>query len=127
MSEDRILLEGMSFYGYHGTIAAERELGQRFVVDVELQLDLRPAGTTDDLTKSVDYGEVYRQVRRIVEGPLVSLTETVAERIAGEVLDRHPLLEGVRVRVAKPHVHLDGGVLAGSAIEIIRRRSDTLT
>lgn len=122
MTEDRILLEGMSFYGYHGTLAPERELGQRFVVDVELRVDLRPAGTTDDLTETVDYSEVYHQARQIVEGPPAGLTETVAERIAGTILEGHPRVEAVRVRVAKPHVRLGGGVLAGSAVEITRNR-----
>jgi 7,8-dihydroneopterin aldolase/epimerase/oxygenase len=121
-SEDRILLEGMVFHGRHGTLAAERELGQPFVVDVELRLDLRPAGSSDDLAQTVDYGEVHRRAREIVEGEPVNLTETVAERIAGAVLEGYPAVEAVRVRVAKPHVRLDGTVLAGSAVEILRRR-----
>ena len=122
MSEDRILLQGMVFFGRHGTIAAERELGQPFVVDVELGLDLRAAGRSDDLGETVDYSEVYRQARAIVEGEPKRLTEAVAEAIATAVLERHPRVELVRVRVAKPHVRLEGGVLAGSAVEIVRRR-----
>lgn len=122
MAEDRITLEGMAFYGYHGTLPEERELGQRFVVDVELRCDLRAAGVADDLTKTVDYSQVYRQVRAVVEGPAAGLTETVAERIAAVILARHAPVEAVRVRVAKPHVRLDGGVLAGAAVEIVRRR-----
>ena len=122
MTEDRILLEGMAFHGYHGTLAAERELGQRFIVDVELRCDLRAAGLADDLSMTVDYSEVYRQVREIVEGPPAALTETVAERIAAAVLGQHPRVEALRVRVAKPQVRLDGGVLAGSAVEIVRSR-----
>lgn len=122
MTEDRIVLEGMRFYGYHGTLPAERELGQQFVVDVELRCSLRAAGIADDLSKTVDYSQVYRQVRAVVEGPPVALTETVAERIAAAILARHASVEAVCVRVAKPHVHLDGGVLAGSAVEIVRRR-----
>jgi dihydroneopterin aldolase len=122
VSDDRILLQGMVFFGRHGTIAAERELGQQFVVDVELGLDLRAAGSSDDLTQTVDYSEVYRQARAIVEGEPKQLTEAVAEAIATAVLARHPRIETVRVRVAKPHVRLDGGVLAGSAVEVLRRR-----
>jgi dihydroneopterin aldolase len=121
-TEDRILLEGMVFYGRHGTLPAERELGQPFVVDVELRLDLRPAGLSDDLAQTVDYGEVHRRAREIVEGEPVNLTETVAERIAATILRDYPALEAVRVKVAKPHVRLDGTVLAGSAVEILRRR-----
>ena len=119
MSEDHILLADMVFHGRHGTLRAEHELGQPFVVSVELRLDLRPAGTSDDLTKTVDYGEVHRRAKEIVEGPPVNLTET----IAGGTLDDHPAVEAVKVRVAKPHVRLDGTVLAGSAVEILRRRN----
>ncbi|MBA3472881.1 MAG: dihydroneopterin aldolase [Actinomycetota bacterium] len=121
-SEDRILLEGMIFHGRHGTLPAERELGQPFVVDIELRLDLQAAGLSDDLTQTVDYSEVHRQAKEIVEGPPVSLTETVAERIAGAVLEDHPAVETVRVKVAKPNVRLDDTVLTGSAVEIVRRR-----
>ena len=125
-AEDRILLEGMVLHGRHGTLPAERELGQPFVVDVELRLDLRPAGLSDDLAQTVDYGEVHRRAREIVEGEPVSLTETVAERIATAVLQDHPSVEAVRVKVTKPHVRLDDTVLAGSAVEILRPRSSTI-
>ncbi len=116
------MLEGMVFHGRHGTLPAERELAQPFVIDVELRLDLRPAGLSDDLIRTVDYGQVHQQVREIVEGPPVNLTETVAERIAAAVLEEHPLVEAVRVKVAKPHVRLGDTVLKGSAVEILRRR-----
>ncbi len=119
---DRILLNGMVFYGRHGTLPAERELGQPFLVDVELRLDLHPAGLSDDLARTVDYGQVHRRVREIVEGPPVNLTETVAERIATAILEEHPPVEAVRVQVAKPHVRLEDTVLAGSAVEILRHR-----
>src|SRR5918997_3285256 len=115
-SEDRILLEGMVFHGRHGTLPAERELGQPFVVDIELRLDLQPAGLSDDLTQTVDYSEVHRQAKEIVEGPPVSLTETLAERIAGRILEDFPTVDAVRVKVAKPNVRLDETVLTGSAV-----------
>lgn len=123
MGEDRVLLEGMVFYGHHGALPAERELGQRFVVDIELGCDLRPAGLSDDLTETVDYSEVHRQAREIVEGEPVNLIETIAERIAASILERHRSAETVRVRVTKPDVRLENTVLGGSAVEILRRRS----
>ena len=122
MSEDRILLSEMVFYGHHGTLPAENELGQPFVVSIELRLDLRPAGTSDDLTKTVDYGEVHRMARDIVEGPPVQLIEALAEKIAAGALRYHPVVEAVKVKVSKPHVRLGDTVLAGSAVEIVRRR-----
>ena len=122
MNEDRILLSDMVFHGRHGTLTAERELGQPFVVSVELRLDLRPAGSSDDPAKTVDYGEVHRMARDIVQGPPVRLIETLAERIAAGALDEHPTVEDVKVKVSKPHVRLGDTVLAGSAVEILRRR-----
>ncbi len=121
-ASDKIFLEGMHFVGYHGTRAAENELGQRFVVDVELQCDLRAAGQADDLQQTVDYSVVHEQVRAIVEGPPLRLTEAVAERIATAILAEHALVHAVRVKVGKPHVRLGTTVLHGSAVEIFRAR-----
>ena len=126
MSEDRILLSDMVFHGRHGTLPAENELGQPFVVSIELRLDLRPAGSSDDLARTVDYGEVHRMARDIVEGPPVQLIETLAERIATGALQDHPAVEAVKVKVAKPHVRLGNTVLAGSAVEILRRQDADL-
>ena len=53
---DKIFMKRLSFYGYHGAYAEENRLGQRFYVDLEMKLDLKPAGTTDDLQK-------YRRLR----------------------------------------------------------------
>jgi dihydroneopterin aldolase len=121
MSEDRILLTGMMFHGNHGVLPAERELGQRFVVDIELDCDLRPAGTSDDLAETVDYSEVHGKVREIVEGEPAQLIETVAERIASAILEEQIRVEAVRIRVTKPDVRLGDTVLEGSAVEILRR------
>jgi 7,8-dihydroneopterin aldolase/epimerase/oxygenase len=123
MATDRILLEGMIFFGYHGTLAPENELGQQFIVDVEVECDLRAAGESDDLARTVDYSAVHRQAQAIVEGPPLRLTEAVAERIAAAILREHALVEAVRVKVAKPQVRLGATVLRGSAVEITRRRS----
>ena len=97
---DRLLLEGMTFFGRHGALPAERELGARFSVDVELTADLRRAGHTDRLEDTVDYSKAYEVVRQVVEGEPCQLLEAVAERIAGRLvaMDR---VERVTVRVRK--------------------------
>lgn len=122
---DRILLEGMVFFGRHGVLPSERELGQRFVVDLEMQLDLRPAGVSDDLAETVDYSEVYRRVREIVEGEPYGLIEAVAEHIAATTLESSHKIETVRVKVSKPDVRLGDAVLGGSAVEVVRRKPST--
>jgi dihydroneopterin aldolase len=52
---DRVFVQGIQFYGYHGVAEEERRQGQRFLVDVELSMDLRPAGGSDELSASIDY------------------------------------------------------------------------
>lgn len=119
---DTITLKGMQFVGFHGTRPEEATLGQRFVVDVILALDLRTAGLTDDLHATVDYSTVYDTARAIVTGPPLKLTEAVAERIASAVLAEHPTVQQVTVHVAKPWVRLGDTMLDGSIVTIIRGR-----
>jgi dihydroneopterin aldolase len=115
---DRIILKGMRFYGYHGVMPAERELGQPFVVDLELRCDLREAGETDDLARTVDYSRVFELVKGIVAGGPYLLIEALAERIAASLLAGFPVRE-VSVRVSKPQAPLKG-IFTDVAVEIRR-------
>jgi dihydroneopterin aldolase len=117
---DRIVLIDLHVEGRHGVHDWERVTPQLFEVDVELLLDLRPAGTTDDLGRTIDYSVVYEDVRSIVEGPGVALIETLAESIAEALLARHPADE-VIVRVRKPGVGL--GPIGYAGVEVSRRRT----
>lgn len=117
--DDRILLSGLTFFGYHGANPEERRLGQRFVVDVALSLDLRPAGLTDDLTRTINYSDVYQTIQRVVEGPPCNLIEAVAERIAEALLLQTGAM-AVQVRVTKPWAPVKGMVAGEVAVEIHR-------
>ena len=119
---DRILLDGMVFEARHGVYAHEKTTAQRFEVDVELLLDLQPAGLEDDLERTLDYGRVYETVRTIVESTTFNLIEALAEAIAHELLSDYPALEELEVRVRKPEVKL-GGPLRAAGVQIRRRRS----
>ncbi|GKV70361.1 dihydroneopterin aldolase [Sporosarcina sp. NCCP-2716] len=119
---DFIHINDMQFYGYHGALAEENVLGQRFVISVVLVTDLKQAGTTDDLTATVNYAEVYEKVRSIAEGEPVKLIETVAERIAADLLESYPeRVQSVRVKVVKPDPPI-AGHYASVAVEIERGR-----
>jgi dihydroneopterin aldolase len=120
---DRIRLNEMVFYGYHGVLPEEQALGQRFVVDVELVTDLRAAGVSDDLEQTVNYAAVYTAVRDIVTGPPRKLIEAVAEQIAARILADHAAVERVRVRVRKPAVPIAGSVLGSAEVQIERTRA----
>lgn len=98
---DTIRITGIRGYGYHGVLAAERDLGQRFVVDVVLGLSTHRAAVTDDLTHTVDYGRVATDVHDRITGPAFALVETLADRIAGDCL-RHHGVELAQVTVHKP-------------------------
>ena len=119
MPQDKIELRGMTFYGFHGVNPAEKELGQRFVVDLDIFTDLTKAGRTDDLGDTVDYSEVYRDIRDVVEGPSQNLLESVAAAIAEQALAHHGV-EAVRVRLMKPEVPMKGSILTHAAVEIYR-------
>ena len=119
---DRIVLAGMVFQARHGVLAWEKSTAQRFEVDVELVLDVQPAGLDDDLTKTVDYRNVYRVVRQIVESTTYNLIEALAEAIAHEILAEQALVDEVVVRVRKPEVRLDGP-LDYTGVEIRRVRT----
>ena len=93
-------MEGMAFFGRHGVFPAERELGARFSVDVELEGDLRVASASDRLEDTIDYTRAYDLVREVVEGEPCHLLEAVAQRIADRLLTLPGVL-GVQVRVHK--------------------------
>ena len=119
---DRIILTGMQFYGFHGVNPEERRLGQPFVVDLTAELDLRAAGASDDLADTVSYTHLYRAVKAVMEGEPRQLLETAAAAIAGAILQQHPLVAGVRVRVSKPRPPIRGAVIDAAAVEIYRTR-----
>jgi dihydroneopterin aldolase len=117
---DRIVLRNMQFEGRHGYYDHELTTPQPFEVDVELVLNLQPAGIDDDLDKTVDYARVYEATRQIVESTSFRLLEALAEAISHEILAHFRITE-VGVRIRKPRVEL-GGPLDHAAVEIWRGR-----
>ncbi len=98
---DEITLTGVRAFGHHGVYADEKRDGQEFVVDVTLRLPLHLAAVTDDVSDTVHYGELAERIVEIVEGEPADLLETVAQRIADDVL-ADPRIDAVTVTVHKP-------------------------
>lgn len=98
---DRIALNGLRARGHHGVLSAERELGQEFVVDVVLEIDLSAAAASDDVADTVHYGELADRLVSIVAGPPVNLIETLAQRLVDACL-ADPRVHAVEVTVHKP-------------------------
>jgi dihydroneopterin aldolase len=98
---DHIELTGISGFGFHGVLEEERLNGQEFIVDLDIDCNLREAGRSDDLAATIHYGELAMSVHRIIEGDAVNLIEALAQRIANEVLTNERV-RAVTVTVHKP-------------------------
>ncbi len=115
-------MKNMGFFGYHGVLEAEKALGQKFFVDMELYLDLSDAGQYDDLRKTVSYADVYDRVKAVVEGKPFDLLEALAEKLASVVFDHFELVEGVTVQIRKTEAPVSG-IYDHFGVEIRRVRN----
>ena len=120
---DRIFLRGMRFMVCHGVLPHEREVPQPFEVDVEMGLDLRAAGESDDLDDTVNYAKVYDVVSTVLTVTRKYLIEALAEEIAEDLLRDFDSLRWVRVTVHKPTAPIDG-IFSDVGVTILRRRTD---
>ncbi|WP_163102888.1 dihydroneopterin aldolase [Peribacillus alkalitolerans] len=118
---DKIYLNEMEFYGYHGVFPEETKLGQRFKVDLSVDADLSKAGKSDNLNDSINYGELYFTCKEIVEGKPYKLIESVAEKVAEVILERFSKVQSCTVKVIKPDPPIPGHYKS-VAIEISRSR-----
>lgn len=118
---DKIYVNEMEFYGYHGVFPEETKLGQRFKVDLVIETDLSKAGSSDDLNDSINYGELFNVCKEIVEGKPFKLVEALAESITASVLQQFPSVEACTVKVIKPDPPIPGHYKS-VAVEIKRSR-----
>jgi dihydroneopterin aldolase len=101
VTNDRIVLTGLTVTGYHGVFDFERREGQPFVVDVVLELDTRKAAETDEVTDTVHYGELAQKLAAVVQGEPVNLLERLVARLADVCLD-DSRVSAAEVTVHKP-------------------------
>lgn len=105
-TQDAIRITGIEVFAYHGVLAEEKKAGQRFLVDVELMLDLSVAGASDDLAETVDYGLLTQRIHDVVATERWDLIERVATRVADSVLEDH------RIRAVAATVHKPAAPIA---------------
>lgn len=116
---DRIALTGLQVRGNHGVFDHEKRDGQDFLVDITVWLDLGDAAATDDLTKTLHYGELAEMAAGIVGGEPRDLIETVAAEIADEVM-KDERAYAVEVTLHKPHAPIP---LSFADVAVTIRRS----
>jgi dihydroneopterin aldolase len=119
---DSIFLKSMEFAGHHGVSDDERADAQVIELDIELRLDLRAAGTSDDLAKTVNYSGIFELCRAQVEDHSHLLLEAIGEAIATDVLASDARIDSVVVTVRKPGVPIDG-VLDHAGVRLERSRA----
>lgn len=118
---DKIIMQNMSFYGYHGVLAEEKTLGQKFFLDAVLYLPLHKAGQSDDLNDTVNYGAVYSLIESIVTKEQFNLLEGLGERITREIFSMNPLVQKIILKIKKPEAPING-IFDYFGIEIERDR-----
>ena len=121
-SRDAIILTGMEFLGRHGCSEEERKYLQPFIVDTELSLDLSKAGRSDNISDTVDYVELFKEVKKVVTGESKNLIEALAEDIAQALLRNFVQIESIKVIIHKPEAPV-AETFNGASVSIIRDRN----
>lgn len=116
---DKIYLKDVEIFANHGVFEEEKTLGQKFIFDIELELDLSKAGKLGDLNSSVHYGELTHGIEKIVCEKSYDLIETVGEKVAYYILTNYRMVKNAKVKVKKPWAPI-GRHLNYAAIEINR-------
>jgi 7,8-dihydroneopterin aldolase/epimerase/oxygenase len=120
---DEITLTGLRVFGRHGVFEHERHDGQIFVIDATLYVSTAAAAGSDDVADTIHYGEVAERIAGIVGGEPLNLIETLAQRIADELL-RDAAIPMVSVTVHKPDAPID---LPFTDVSVTIRRAQPVT
>lgn len=118
---DQLAVRGIEIHAHHGVFDFERRDGQKFLIDLVLDLDTSRAAAGDDLAATVDYGALVTDVKDAVERDPVDLIETLAQRIADVCLG-YDLVEVAQVTVHKPDAPI-AATFSDVALTITRRRT----
>ncbi len=119
---DCVFLEGLVVYAYHGTRDAEKELGRPFRFDVWMFLDTQQAGLRDDINQTADYALAVDCLRRVSSEFSRNTLECLAEKSVERLFEQFPMVNRIRLRVAKLYPPVDFPV-SSAGVEIVRERS----
>jgi len=119
---DRVTLKNMVFFGYHGAMKEEQEIGGRYEVDIDLMGDFSTPSTTDHLSDAVDYQKAYALIKDKIENSKYHLIEKLAGEIAKDILSAFTIKK-VNVRLRKRNVPI-GGVIDYVEVELSKESLD---
>lgn len=105
---DQINLKGLRFYAFHGAMSEENVLGQEFIIDLTLEVDLEEASKSDDVKDTVHYGMVYENIKGIIENERYDLIEKLAGSIIDSIFEEFKLVKELEIEVKKPQAPVQG-------------------
>ncbi len=120
---DRLYMNDMRFQLHVGASEAERMNKQTISITVGMEADLRNAGAADDLSRTINYAELYKELQELLEGNEFNLIEAVAEAVTGLVLEKQARVDAVLVRVVK-QLPKPKYSLRDVTVEIYRKRGE---
>jgi dihydroneopterin aldolase len=121
MNADRIIVRNLALFAFHGVFEGEREIGQRFYLDLMVETDLRPAAQSDAVQDTVDYGALVHVISEAFTEKRQMLLETLAERVVKRVFERFPLIQAAELTIRKPSAPIEA-VFDSVEIQIHRAR-----
>lgn len=116
---DKIIIKDLEVYAFHGVNQEEKNMGQKFLISAKVWLDLREAGNTDDLNKTVNYAEFCCNIEKEFTKQKYDLIEKAADEIANYILINYAMVEKVNILVKKPWAPI-GKPIDYAAVEIER-------
>lgn len=117
---DKLYVKDLEVIAFHGVFPEEKKLGQKFLISMELSLNLRDAAITGDLEASVHYGELCHKIEEGFTRTSYDLIETAAEKMADFILRNYPMVEEAKVLLKKPWAPIHRS-LDYAAVEVTRR------
>lgn len=120
---DRIDITGLEVFAHHGVYEEEQMLGQKFIVDASFWLDMSKAAEEDELSETVNYGSVARQITAVMQRENHQLLERAAEVTAQAVLDSDERIRRIRLKLSKPWAPI-GLPLDAVSVEVDRAWHD---
>ncbi|WP_337865139.1 dihydroneopterin aldolase [Ignavibacterium sp.] len=121
--ENIIRIKKATFYGYHGVRSEEQSVGGKFEADVDIYTDFSEAAKKDSLNQTIDYHKVYKFLYKMALEQKYYLIESLAMKIADELLINFTSINKIAVRVRKNNPPL-GGVVDCVEVEVIKERKD---
>ena len=118
---DKIRIDDIKIYAYHGVLPEEKRDGQDFFISAELELDLKSSGTSDRLDHTVNYADVTKLIEDTFTEVSYNTIEAAAESVIEAILAEYSLIQKVTIKVSKPHAPIDAD-FRDVSVELSRKR-----